>query len=76
MVTALDLGQCADKALDLLWAVADGEIRENVADVAELNLNVVFVAQNVVNLDARKSDVQRVDAEFCRIKVKNGVSVA
>ena len=61
MVAALDFGKRADKALDLLWAVADGEIRENVADVAELDLNVVFVAQNVVNLDARKSDVQRVE---------------
>ena len=76
MVAAFDFGQCADKALDLLRAVTDGEISQYIADVAKLDLNVVLVAQDVIDLNARKTDVQRVDAEFCRIKVKNGVSVA
>ena len=53
-----------------------GEISQYIADVAKLDLNVVLVAQDVIDLNARKTDVQRVDAEFCRIKVKNGVSVA
>ena len=71
MVAAFDFGQCADKALDLLRAVTDGEISQYIADVAKLDLNVVLVAQDVIDLNARKTDVQRVDAEFCRIKVKN-----
>ena len=76
MIAALDFSQCANKTLDLLRAVADGEVGQNVADVAELDLNVVFITQNVVHLNACKADVQRVNAQFCRIKVENGVAVA
>ena len=35
-----------------------------------------FIVADLGVLDARKTDVQRVDAEFCRIKVKNRVSVS
>ena len=42
----------ADEPLDILQPVPDGDICEDVADVAKLNLNVVFVPQQVVDLDA------------------------
>ena len=76
VVAALDFSQRTDKTLDLLRAVTDGEIGKDVADIAELDLNVVLVAQDVVDLYARQADIQRVHAEFCRIKIKNGVAVA
>ena len=70
MVAALDLGQCADQTLHLLRAVADGKVGQNVANVAELDLDVVLIAQDVVHLNACKADIQRVDAELGGIKVK------
>ena len=76
MVAALYLGQCAHQTLDLLRAVADGEVGEDVADVAELDLDVVLIPQDVVDLDAGEADVQRVDAELGGVKVKDGVAVA
>ena len=54
VVAALDLGQSADQPLDLLRAVADGKVGQDVADVAELDLDVVLIAQDVVDLDAGK----------------------
>ena len=76
LVAALDLGQGADQPFHLLRAVADGEVGQDVADVAELDLDVVLVPQDVVDLDAGKADVQRVDAELGGVKVKDGVAVA
>ena len=76
MVAALDLGQCAHQTLDLLRAVADGEVGEDVADVAELDLDVVLIPQDVVDLDAGEADVQRVDAELCGVEVEDRVAVA
>ena len=66
----------ADQPLDLLGAVADGEVGQDVADIAELDLDVVLVPQDVVDLDAGKADVQRVDAELGGVKVKDRVAVA
>ena len=39
-----------------------GEISQYIADVAKLDLNVVLVAQDVIDLNARKTAVQRVEA--------------
>ena len=76
MVAALYLGQCAHQTLDLLRAVADGEVGEDVADVAELDLDVILIPQDVVDLDAGEADVQRVDAELCGVEVEDRVAVA
>ena len=53
-----------------------GEISQYIADVAKLDLNVVLVAQDVIDLNARKTDVQRVDAELCGVEVEDRVAVA
>lgn len=42
---AAQIGHGADEALDLALAVADGHIGQNIADVAEFDLDAVFVAQ-------------------------------
>ena len=76
MVAALDLGQRTHQTLDLLRAVADGEVGEDVADVAELDLDVVLIPQDVVDLDAGEADVQRVDAELGGVEVEDRVAVA
>ena len=52
-----------------------GEISQYIADVAKLDLNVVLVAQDVIDLNARKTDVQRVDRQFGDVKVVDAVSV-
>ena len=46
----------------LLRAVADGQIRQDVADIAKLDLDIVLIAQNVVHLNARKTDIKRMYA--------------
>ena len=69
MIAALDFRQRAYETLDLLDTIADGEVGEDVANVSELDLNIVFVTQDVIDLDARESDVQRVDAELRRVEV-------
>ena len=76
LVAALDLGQCADQALHLLRAVADGQVGQDVADIAELDLDIVLVAQDVVDLDAGQTDIQRMDAELGGVEIKDGVAVA
>ena len=75
-VAALDLGQCADQPLHFLRAVADGEVGQDVADVAELDLDVVLIAEDIIDLDARQADVQRVDAELGGVEVEDRVAVA
>ena len=69
------LAHGADEALDVSLPVADGEIGEDVAEVAEFYLNVVFVAEDVVDFDARKPHVEGVDGEFCAVEVEDAVSV-
>lgn len=46
-VAALDLGQCTDQTLHLLRTVADGQVGKDVADIAELDLNIVLIAQDI-----------------------------
>ena len=76
MVASLDFGQRAHETLDLLDAIADGEVGEDVADVAELDLNIVFIPQDVIDLDARESDVQRMNTKLRGIEIEDGISVA
>ncbi len=59
MVATFDFGQGTDKTFHLLRAVADRNIGEDIADIAELDLNVVLVPQDVVDLNACKADIQR-----------------
>jgi hypothetical protein len=48
---AAQIGHGADEALDLALAVADGHIGQNVADVAEFDLDAILVAQQIIDLD-------------------------
>ena len=76
LIPPADRCQRADQPLQLLRPVADGKVRQYVSDVAELNLDVVLVAQYVVHLDARKADVQCVHRQLGRVKVEHRVAVA
>ena len=76
VVSALDFCQSADQPLQLLRAVTDGQVGQNVADVAELNLNVVFIPENVIDLNAGQTDASGVDAELGGVKIEDGVAVA
>ena len=71
LVAPPDLRQSADQSLYLLGAVPHGEVSQDIADVAELNLNVIFIPQNVVHLDASQTDVQGMDAELGGIEIKD-----
>ena len=74
-VVAADLGEGGDEAFDVLGAVADGDVCEEVGDVAEFGLDVVFVAQEVVDFDAGEADGAREDGEFRDVEVVDGVAV-
>ena len=56
---AAQIGHGADEALDLALAVADGHIGQNVADVAEFDLDAVFVAQQIIDLDPGQAEPER-----------------
>ena len=52
LVQAADVAEGADQPLDVLVCVAHGDIRQDVADIAEFHLDVVFVPEDVVDLDS------------------------
>ena len=74
-VQPLDVGKRADEPLDILDAVADGDVRQNVADIAEFDLNIVLVAQDIVDLDSRQPDVAGVDGKFGDIEIVDARAV-
>ena len=75
MVAAADLRQGADQPLQLLRPVPDGQIGQDVADIPELDLDVVLVPEQVVDLDAGQAHVPGVDAELGGVEVEDGVAV-
>lgn len=76
MVATFDFGQGTDKTFHLLRAVTDGKIGQDVADITKFDLDIIFIAQDIIDFDPCKANIQRVDAEFCCIKIKHGVAVA
>ena len=75
-VQALDLGERGDEPLDVHAAVARRDDGEDVADVAELDLDAVVVAEQVVHLDAGLPDVARVDRQLRQVEREARVAVA
>ena len=72
---AAQIGHGADEALDLALAVADGHIGQNVADVAEFDLDAVFVAQQIIDLDPGQAEPERVDGQLRDVEVEKARSV-
>ena len=75
LALALDFLKRGNKALDVHHAVAARDDRKEVADVTEFDLYAVVVAEVVVDLDAGKADVTRVDGELCAVERKDGITV-
>lgn len=69
------IGHGADEALDLALAVADGHIGQNIANVAEFDLDAVFVAQQIIDLDPGQAEPERVDGQLRDVEVEKARSV-
>ncbi len=65
----------AHESLQFLIPVAYREIREYIAEIAELYLYVVFVSKNIVHLDSRKPRIERKYREFRRVEIVNAVFI-
>ena len=64
-----------NKTLDILNPVSDGDVSKNVADVTEFDLDIILVAQEVIDLNSRKSDVSCIHGELRHIIIENAVTV-
>ena len=74
-VETLDIIQSTNKALDVLDTISDGDVSQNVADVTEFDLDIILVAQKIIDLDSRKSDVSCIYGELRHIIIENAVPV-
>ncbi|MPN22610.1 hypothetical protein SDC9_169993 [bioreactor metagenome] len=74
-IKPLDLGQGRNQALDRKIAVPHRNNGQNITQIAKFNLYFVILAQDIVDLDPRKPDIQRVDRKLRMIKIKNRVPV-
>ena len=63
------------KALDVLDTISDGDVSQNVADVTEFDLDIILVAQKIIDLDSRKSDVSCIHRELRHIVIEDAVAV-
>ena len=72
---ALDFRERGNKPLDIHHAVPGGKNRQQVADITEFYLYSVIVAEMVIDLDSRKSDVAGVDGKFRPVERENRVAV-
>ena len=75
LVTAPDFGERAHQPFKIPFPISHRDVGEDVADVAEFHLNVVFIPQNVVHFDSRKPQVKSVDRQLGDVKVKNRVPI-
>ena len=55
--------------------ISDGDVSQNVADISEFNLDIILVAQKIIDLDSRKSDVSCIYGELRHIVIENAVTV-
>ena len=74
-VQALDVVERGHQPLDFAHAVAYGDVGQHIAYVSEFELNVVLVAQQVIDLNARKSEVEGEDGELGLVEVIDRIAV-
>ena len=74
-IQALDILQRTDEALDVLYAVADRDIGEDIADIAELDLYVVLISEKVIYLYSGKSHIARIDRQLGDIVIEDTAAV-
>ena len=75
LVAAANVRESGYQTFEVAFTVAHRNIGEQIAEIAELGLNIVKVAQNVVHLDARQTNIQRVYRQLGRVEVVHGVAV-
>ena len=75
LIAAADVRQSGYETFEVALPVADRNIGEQIAEVAELGLNIVVIAQDVVDLDAGEADVERIHRELGRVEIVHGVAV-
>ena len=61
VMAPFDLCQSADQALYLLRPVSDGKVRQNISNIAKLDLYIVLIPQDIVDLNACQTDIQCVN---------------
>ena len=70
-----DFRKSAHKPFHIIDPVADRNISEKIPDIAEFNLNVIIVAQYIIDLNARKPDINRIDRELGPVIVEDRIAV-
>ena len=75
LVAAANVRESGYQTFEVALTVAHRNIGEQIAEIAELGLNIVKIAQNVVHLDAGQTNVQRVHGQLGRVEIVHGVAV-
>ena len=47
--------ECCNKSFDVFRTIPDGDVGEQICNITKLCLNVIFIAQDVIDLDSRES---------------------
>ena len=71
-----DVGQGRDQALDPHGPVTDRQNGQEVVKIAELDLDVVVIAQHIVDLHPGQSCAPGVDRQFAKIKGEKDMEIA
>ena len=73
--TSFYLGQCGNKTLDILPAVARGHDRKHISNIAKLHLDIVGVPENVIYFNSRKTYIPCVYGQLCLVKGEDIIAV-
>ena len=69
-VKTLDILKSSHKALNILKPVTVRDISKDITDIAEFNLDIVLVTQEIINLDARKTYALSIYKKLSYIKIR------
>ena len=71
----LDIFQRSHQTLDLLDPVTDGNIRQDISDITEFDLDIVFVTEQIVYFNTRQTDISGIDGQLRHIIIIDAAAV-
>src|SRR5574344_1949685 len=75
LVSTTDVVESTDQSFNFSHPVAYRYISQCVADVTQLHLDVIFVAQQVIDFNTCQSHIEGEDCQLGLVKIINGVSI-
>ena len=75
-VQPLDFRQRRYQPFDLQRPVSGSDNGKDIADVAKLNLNAIFIPEQVIHFDACQTRVSGMDRQFCPVEGIKRITVA